>query len=376
MKAYFKIALLVIATTLAVWLPFYLRLPELPGWGLMFGDGMEAVWRNFDGPYYIIVSKTWYVKEAVRQAFSVPLPLEYYPAHLPFYPVSIALFDIVFNGLNAMLFSTLTGSILAFWMFYKYVSDFKLSKNPFWLTVVLLFIPARLLIARSIGAPETWFIFFVLASLYQYKKGKILGSAAMASLAVLTKSPGILLFVAYCLDIVYNHFQKKDSWRKLISFWPMLLVPLSVYLLFSFYKIQTGEFFAYFSSGDNFHLFFPPFSIFSPLGQFWTGDFWLEEVIWLWLIYGIAATRLWRQKLRIEAFFTGVFFLSTLFVAHRDIARYSLPMAPLALVAWKQLVSKKEFKWVFVILLLPIFLYTWNFILNNQAPIPDWAPYL
>ncbi|MFZ2202359.1 MAG: hypothetical protein WAV56_03100 [Microgenomates group bacterium] len=376
MKQYLKIALLVLITTFLVWLPFYLRLPELPGWGLRFGDGMPAVWRNFDGPFYIIVSKTWYNKEAVRQAFSVPLPLEYYPAHLPFYPALIAMFDVIFNGPNAMLFATLAGSVLAFWMFFKYLSDFKLSKNPFWLTVVFLFIPARLLIARSIGAPETWFIFFILASLYLYKKGKFWGAAALGALAQLTKSPGVLLFGAYFLDMAYQHLLVKRDWRKMLAFWPFLLMPLAAVILFSFYKLQTGEFWAYFHSGDNFHLFWPPFSIFSPLGRFWTGDFWLEEVIWLWLIYGLAVARLWRAKLRVEAFFSGIFFFSTLFVAHRDIARYSLPMAPLALIAWKQLLAKKEFKWILALMLVPIFLYSWNFILSNQAPIPDWAPYL
>ena len=123
-------------------------------------------------------------------------------------------------------------------------------------------------------------------------------------------------------------------------------------------------------------MFFPPFSIFSPVGRFWTGDFWLEEVIWLWLIYGLTVTRLWKKKLYTEALFSGVFFLSTLFVAHRDIARYSLPVAPFAVIAWKEILGKKEFRWILVMLILPIFLYTWNFILNNQAPIPDWAPYL
>lgn len=377
MKPYLKILSLVLVTTFLVWLPFFLRVPELPGWGLKFGDGMPAIWRNFDGPLYIIVSKTWYNKEAVRQMFSVPLPLEYYPAHLPFYPASIALFDFIFSGPNAMLFSTLLGSLLAFAMFYKFLSDFKLSKNPFWLTVVLAFLPARLLIARSIGAPETWFIFFILASLYLYKKGKYLGAAAFVALAQLTKSPGVLLFGAYLLDIAYKQISaRKIEVKKILRIWPLLIVPLTVYLLFSFYKIQTGDFWAYFHSGDNFHLFFPPFSIFSPIGRFWTGDFWLEEVIWLWLIYGLAVKRLWKEKLTTEAFFVGIFFASTLFVAHRDIARYSLPIAPLAILAWKDILAKREFKWMLVLLALPIYLYAWNFILNNQAPIPDWAPYL
>src|SRR3990167_8816246 len=337
-RVYLKIAILTLLTTLIVWLPFYLAVPELSGWGVSFETGMQAVWRNFDGPFYIIVSKTWYVKEAVRQTFSVPLPLEYYPAHLPFYPATISVLELLFNGPHAMLLSTLIGSILAFCMFFKYLSEFRLSRNPFGLTLVLMFLQARLLIARSIGAPETWFLFFILASLYCYKKDKYWGAAAFGALAQLTKSPAVLLF--------------------------------------SFYKMQAGDFLAYFHSGDNFHLFWPPFSVFTPKGKFWTGDFWLEEVIWLWLIYGLTVAKLWKKKLYPESFFAGIYFASTLFVAHRDIARYSLPLAPMALIAWREVVSKKEFRWVLILLILPIFLYTWNFILNNQAPIPDWAPYL
>ena len=376
MRTYLKIVLITLITTFFVWLPFYVRVPELPGWGLGFSAGMQAIWRNFDGPFYVIVSKTWYNKDAIRSAFSAPLPLEYYPAHLPFYPASIMLMDILFNGPNAMLMSTLLGSVLAFCMFYRYLSEFKISRNPFFLTLVLMFFPARLLIARTIGAPETWFIFFILASLYMYKKGKYLGAAAFGALAQLTKSPAILLFGAYGMDIIFSYFRRKSEWKKLFSRWPIILMSLTVLGLFYFYKIQTGDFWAYFHSGDNFHLFFPPFSIFSPVGRFWTGDFWLEEVIWLWLIYGLTVFRLWRKKLHTESFFAGVFFLSTLFVAHRDIARYSLPLAPFALIAWKEVILKKEFRWIMILLALPIYLYAWNFILNNQAPIPDWAPYL
>lgn len=375
-KTYLKIISLVLVTTALVWLPFYLRTDKLPGWGLPFGDGMQVIWRNFDGPFYVIVSKTWYVKETVRQMFSVPLPLEYYPAHLPLYPATIRIFDLFFGGLNAMLFSTLFGSILMFTMFCKYIRDFKLTKNPVLLTSVLMLIPARLLVARSIGAPETWFIFFVLASLYFYKKSNYWGAAVFGALAQLTKSPAILLFGAYGIDILFNYLRNKSGLKKMLSSWPLLLMPVTVFLLFLFYQRQTGDFLAYFHSGDNFHLFFPPFSIFSPIGRFWTGDFWLEEVIWLWLIYGLSVARLWRNKLQTEAFFTGVFFVSTLFVAHRDIARYSLPMAPFVILAWKEILAKKETRLTLLLLALPIYLYTWNFILNNQAPIPDWAPYL
>ncbi|MBI1872006.1 hypothetical protein HYS10_01160 [Candidatus Collierbacteria bacterium] len=153
-------------------------------------------------------------------------------------------------------------------------------------------------------------------------------------------------------------------------------MPASVAALFSFYFLQTGDFWAYFHSGDNFHLFWPPFTIFSPKGKFWTGDFWLEEMIWLWLIYGLGLLKLWQKKLKIEAIFAGLFFTTTLFDAHRDVSRYILPIAPLVLLGWEKTLLRKEFRLLLLILILPIFLFTWNFLLNNQSPVADWTPYL
>jgi len=376
-KAYLKISVLVLLTTLFVWLPFSLKISSLPGWGLDFSAGLPAVWKNYDGPNYLIIAKTWYDKNLIGQTFSLPLPLEYYPAHLPFYPVLIRLLNFVLRGTRAMLLATLIGSVLAFGMFYKFLLDFKLTKQAFFLTLVLLLLPARFLAVRSIGAPETWFIFFVLASLYQFKKKKYFWAAIWGSLAQLTKSPAVLLLFGYVLSLAYDYRKSKQSEvKKLTAAWPLLLMPLTGYVLFSFYKARTGDFWAYFHSGDNFHLFWPPFSIFSPQGKFWTGDFWLEEIIWIWLIYGLGVLRLWKKKLTTEAFFMGTFFATTLFVAHRDISRYILPLAPLAILAWKDLILKKEFKWLLLLLIIPIYLFTWDFLLNNQAPIADWAPYL
>ncbi len=77
-----------------------------------------------------------------------------------------------------------------------------------------------------------------------------------------------------------------------------------------------------------------------------------------------------------EAFFVGTFFVTTLFVAHRDVSRYILPIAPLTILAWKEILLRKEFKWIFFLLVIPIYLFSWDFMINNQAPIADWAPYL
>lgn len=372
MRSKIILAALVTLVSGLVWAPFFLKIPALPGWGTDFSSGIKTVIANFDGPNYLIIAKTWYDKELIRTQFSNPLPLEYYPAHLPLYPALVSILDIFISGPVALLISTLIGSLLCFWMLYRYLQDAG-EKQPLWLASIFLILPARWLVVRHVGSPEPWFIFFILASIFYFKKEKYLLAAIAGALAQLTKSPGILLFAAYGIYWLYQTIKtKKIDLRP----YPLLLIPVSAITLFAFYQRQTGDFFAYFNSGDNFHLFLPPFSIFSPLGQFWTGDFWLEEIILWWAIYGLSSLFLWSKKLKVEAIFSGIFFFTTLFIAHRDLSRYILPIAPFILIAFSDLLRRKEFKIIFAILVIPSFLYTWNFLLNNISPVADWTPYL
>jgi hypothetical protein len=83
-----------------------------------------------------------------------------------------------------------------------------------------------------------------------------------------------------------------------------------------------------------------------------------------------------KQKYYDLACFAGVFFSATLFIAHRDLARYSLPLVPFALIAFDKLIQKKEFKIALLIILPAIYFYAINFIGGNTAPVADWTPYL
>jgi Gpi18-like mannosyltransferase len=366
------LAMAVIFFSLLVWLPFISKV-VLPGWKMDFSEGTKTLWQNFDGPNYLIVSKTWYNIEKIKTSFSSPLPAEYYPAHFPLYPAIIGVLDTVLKGPTAMLLATLLGSVLCFLMFYKYVSEFKLSKNAWWLCLVFLILPARFVAVRAVGSPEPWFIFFILASLYNFRKEKFWLAGLWAAMAQLTKSPAIILLAAYGIFALIESVKFKKIQFK---YWPLLLQLAAIPLLFWFLGARTGDFWAYFHSGDNIHLFWPPFSVFAPKGQSWVGSFWLEDIIWTWLVFGTGVMKLRDKKLTIEYYFAGLFFLSTLLVAHRDISRYILPMAPLVLIGWDNLIQKKEFKVVAAVLILPILLYSWTFLLNNTAPIADWAPYL
>lgn len=207
-------------------------------------------------------------------------------------------------------------------------------------------------------------------------------AGAFGALAQITKSPGILLFVGYELYLIIKILSERKTNSHLNNIYylsiyslPLLLIPLSALLVFGFYQIKVGDFWAYFHSGDNFHLVFPPFQSFIT-GRNWIGDFWLEDMVWQYLIGALAVVQLIKLKHFDLAAFAGVFFTATLFVAHRDLSRYSLPLMPFALIAFAPFLEKKEFKIAFFFVLIPIYLYTINFILHNTAPIADWTPYL
>jgi hypothetical protein len=366
---------LVLLSTLFVWLPFYLKLTNF--WGLNFSEGMITLWKNFDGPNYLIIAKTWYDKALIASGFSNPLPLEYYPAHWPLYPAVIAVLDIFLLGPWAMLFAGVLGVLFFYLVFYKFLINFGVKKKQaMCLGIASLILPARWIALRSVGSPEGWFMAFILLSLMAYKDKKYWLAGLWGGLAQLTKSPAILLFASFGVFEGINILRNKKYLLSGLSNWlKTATIPLAILLVFGFYSLRVGDFWAYLNSGDNFHLLWPPFSLFGESGA-WVGDFWLEEIIWLWLLYGVGTIRLWIKKKNMLASFASVFFVSTLFVSHRDIARYIIPVFPLMFLSYREVLVKREVKWALGIIAIPSFLFALNFILNNMAPVADWAAYL
>lgn len=376
------ITLISLVPTLLIWLPFFLRLEQL--WTIPLPpDGMATIVANYDGPLFIVVAKTMYNIEAIGQNYSFPLPAEYYAAHFPFFPVLIKASAYLLGFPYALLVTTLTTSALAIYYFYKLISKYVDKKNLLFVTLAFAIFPARWLIVRSVGSSEPLFIAATIASIYYFQKEKYWYAGLAGAVAMLTRSAGILLFIAYVgailfpslKNLVTNGVPKWLAELKLNKIYPILLIPLSLIGLFGYYKIQFGNFLAYFSSGDNIHLFFPPFQIFNYSAS-WVGTFWLEEVILIYLILLIGLFRLIKQKRNLLAWYVGVFVLSLFFVSHRDAMRYALPLVPLMYVAFSDVVVKREFKFILAILAIPIYLFSISFISQNVMPISDWAPFL
>lgn len=380
-RPFLLLALVSLATTFILWLPFIFRLPEF--WGIKLPQGgMATVVANFDGPYYIVAAKSLYDPKFIEEHFSFPLPAIYYSAHYPLFPLLIKAFAVFFGYPYAMMVVTLLSSIFAVWMFYILLGELGLKKHSLFLAMLFSILPARWLIVRSIGSPEPLFLFTIMASVYFFRKQSWWLAGIFGALAQATKPPGLLLFMAYILALVSTYWPKlantnAGNWIKNLPWraYPIFLIPLTLASIYAWYGIRYGNFLAYFSSGDNIHLMFPPFQVFNP-GQPWVGTFWIEEVIWLYLFAGLGIFYLIKQRQEVIASFVLVFSTSLIFVSHRDIARYALPIVPFLFIAFNKVLTRPEFRWVGIVLIMPIYLFSIAFIANNVTPIGDWGPLL
>lgn len=371
----------IILLTIIVWLPHLLRLNI---YGLNFSEGFNTIYRNYDGMEYITIAKTLYFPEQIKN-IPQPLPAIYYAAHFPGYSLAILVFAPLIGYLKSMLFVALLFTVLSAWMFYFLVKDFDLSKHPLWLTLLFLVLPARWLIIHSVGSSETMFGFFVISALYFLMKYEATNkwrfvylTGLMGLGAQITRPPGALLAIAIGAYLLWKIItSRKNFFHQLgltiFRYHPLLLIPLALLGVFGWYQLSYGDFFAYFKTGDNIHLVFPPYQVFNK-DSYWVGEFWLEDIIYVFILGFLAVMYLFKQKLYPLAFFVLTYLIATIFVTHRDISRYAAPIFPFVLIAFEKVLVSKEFKIVMAIVGLGIYLYTQNFLLNNTAPYPnvDW----
>ena len=101
--------------------------------------GMRTVYQNYDGPFYIVVARAWYNQDIIRHTFSFALPLEYYPAHFPLYPLLINLIHLAgLNYLQAMVGVNLLVTVAGVVVLYKIAEKLK-WEYPFWIAFTWLF---------------------------------------------------------------------------------------------------------------------------------------------------------------------------------------------------------------------------------------------
>lgn len=333
--------------------------------------GMENVYKAWDGPSYVIAGRSLYVPELAStyntiRSKDIRPDFTFLPAHFPLYPVLIRLFSFV-GYYQAMLYLSLLGALAFLLSFYVLARELGL-KQPLFLTLTLITLPPRWFIVAHTGSSEPTFLFFVVTSLIFYFRKSPWLSAIAASFALLSRPQGALLGIAYLLICLVNLARTKDLKLIIRSYAPYLLMPLTLVGIFVFYLHQTGDFWAFFKAISIFHHFhfglFPVFNFGAPNIE----TFWQEVNVIYYLVYLVAIINLLRSKTWQLGVIGAVFYLPLIFLQHTDISRYSLPLLPIAFVAFSEFLSNKSLTWASLLLLPATFLYTANFILYNRAP--------
>ncbi|MFH1200310.1 MAG: hypothetical protein V1708_04540 [Candidatus Micrarchaeota archaeon] len=353
------LAVLTVASVLAVHAPFLLNSTEFLGVPI-HQTGPQVPARYLDGPLYAVVSQTFYSPSPVY-SFDPEIPREYYAAHLILYPASIRILSLAFGPFDAMLLATAVFAVLAVLAFYFLVRDFGYSRHPLLLSSFFVFFPARWLVYHSVGATEPAFIFLSIASLYFFKKGRFFPSALLASLAMLTRITGILLFAFY---LVYFLWKRRNGLAS--DFLPYLLIPAALAAHFFLYLCQFGDFFAYFAVNN--YLLAPPLSI-----VYYGNPSYGEFAFLLYALYAAGTVELFRQRRHDLFLLSLLFVLPTVFLFHNDLSRYLLPAAPFALlIAFEPLLTSKEFRPVLAILAVTAVFYAWSVIPYNLLPASEF----
>lgn len=376
-------AILIALVSLAImWLPFAFKISSF--WGIDFAKrSMQTIVSNFDGINFLIIAKTHYNPGLIEVDFPSILSGRenlYFSAHYPGFPILVGFFDLFMSGPSALLATIVFSNVLLVWALFEFFNLF--SKNhrfTVFLCAIALFFPARMLSMRIVGSNESLFIFFVLTSLIANYKQKHTTSAIMGAMAVITRSPGILLFAAYIINPIFTSVKSgKVLWKSIL---PYLAIPISLLSLWAFYGIIFGDFLTYFKVGGNINIYLPPFSIFGSHFD-WVSGMWLEDIIYTYIFYIVGIFLFFKNwisqddNLTVIGYFAGIYTTMILFVVHRDIARYFLPIAPIIIAGYSSFLQSKYVKYLLISMMIPIALYSWNFILNNVQPVMDWSKLL
>ena len=333
--------------------------------------GMSSVYKAWDGPSYVIAAQSLYVPEsAVRynsiQSGDIREDFTFLPAHFPLYPLLIRSFSSI-GYYQSMLVISLVSSLAFLVAFYLLARELPLA-HPLLLTLPMILLPPRWFIVSHTGSSEPLFFFFVIGSLLFYFRRSPWTSAALASLAMLTRPQGALLGLAYLLIAVIELNRTRALTPVLRRYSPYLMIPLSLLGVFYFYFRQTGDFWAFFSAISIFHHFkltiFPTFNFGAPNIE----TFWQEGSVLYYFLYLVSLIRLLKGRTWQLGVLGIIFYLPLIFLQHEDISRYALPLMPLAFIAFSKVVATRSFNLATLLSIPAIFLYTTNFILYNRAP--------
>ncbi len=345
-------------------------------YGFFSPGGMDYIYRNWDGPGYLIVAKTLYNVDLINNINPFPfLAATHYAFQFPGYPLVIRLFS--FLGYNeSMIFVSQTFSLLFSIALYFLVKQVNPKANALVVAILSIFYTPRWFIVSHVGSTEPQMMFFITLFMILHLKKKYFWSGLTMGLAQLTKPQGIVFFVGIALYYLYILMteRKTSVITHLKAFLPYLLIPLSLVVVFTVYYFRFGDFFIFLKNEAFPTMQWPPLKVLVakeimgfPLG-FWTG--WLEFIVYTYILYLLGIVLLFEKKQYFFSVVALIYFLPVLTFVQADMARFILPILPFIYLGYSDILSKKPV-YITLFLSLPmVFLFTIGYINYNLAPLP------
>jgi Gpi18-like mannosyltransferase len=318
---------------------FYLFPPKTLEQHVPHGSN-EILERNYDGPIYVVLSKTFYNPQELKNIGFNKLPPIYFANHFPLMPFFIKVVSFLTkDSFRALILITWLSTAGFAIVFYKFLQKFEITDKPLLLTLVSLFIPPRMLAIRTVGGTETLFMLILFSMLYLWWDKKYLSASVLSILLVLTRPPGIWLVIGFLGIIVFEYikenkgkytaafyFKKLKNLKKLLI---LMLMPLTILGLFLFYQYNFGDFLAYFKTNTGTNIHFTPIPFAATINSNTPA---VEGFIYLLIVYAVGVYLLWKQGQKRLAILSFVYLLPNFFMYVDDIHRYLIPIAPLVLI--------------------------------------------
>ncbi len=353
-------------------------------------NSFDNLGRFWDGPEYLVLSHSLY--DPTDPLLQIPAFAAkshfYWAAHFPLYPLLVRLFAEPFGYLPGLLIPNFlfgTGFALAL---YRFLKDFGYSRHPLWLSGLALFLPLRWLIYHSVGSSEAVTLFFLVLSVYAFKRERYGLAGLWGTAVVLTRPNGIFLYTGLTLVLLWQAFEpsrqaepdlklklKWDEWlrRGLARFnWrgfaALSLMPLALLLVFALFAWRLGDFWAYLRIPEDVKHIYPlPFTSLDVNVGRGEGDF------YYYLLEAAGLSLLWQRK-HYDLFWLSLALAGpTFFLLHDDILRYSLPAFPFVLlVPFAAVLESRVARWLALPTLLAVLIYSWSQLNTNLVDPETW----
>jgi len=338
--------------------------------------GMGYVYRNWDGPGYLIVAKTLYDPSLIDKINPFPfLAATHYAFQFTGYPLVIRLFS--FMGWNeSMIFSSQLFALLYSVALYVLIKEVNPKANALVVAILSIFFTPRWFIVSHVGSTEPQMMFFITLFMILFHRKKYFWAGLSMGLAQLTKPQGIVFFAGIGLYYLYSVFvaRKMSITRGLKESAPYLFIPLALVAVFTVYYFQFGSFWIFLKNEAFPTMQLPPLKVLTaksimgfPLG-FWTG--WLEFVIYNYILYLGGIVLLFEKKLYFFGTIALVYFFPVLTFVQADMARFILPILPFVLLGYSDILSQKSVYRTLLLSLPMVFLFAVGYINYNLAPLP------